>query len=363
MNELYMQFANCIPVKGYSRSVLYDVQNTRYLLIDNDFAELLIKKNNKIPLTEIGDFKDLIESLVEGEWGIYTTKQIASNFPDLDLQWKHYAEITNVQIDFIDLPKSSYNFFQNILSQIEQLNCKTLQVNIFNSTCYSDLQEFLMKFSDTLIHQLIIHLPYILINSEQSDHLFEQQPRLHQLCYYNCPKNIEYLNKKSYYSVKSINDRKVNEILTDYFTTNIRLFTESQFYNTYYNKKLCIDASGNIKNTPEQTESFGNIQNVLLSEVVKTENFQRLWYVHKKMIDVCKHCEFRHMCIDSSALIERKDGTWYRTKECNYNPYIAKWNNEDGYKTLLECGIDVNVSNFSIDEDKLYLVNKELWNE
>lgn len=190
-----MQFSNCIPVKGYSRSALYDVQNTRYLLVSNQFAETLIENNNKIPLSNKNRvFEVLIENLVKDGWGIYTTKSVGSNFPDLNLQWKHYAEITNAQIDFMDTSESTSIFFQNILPQIEELNCKTLQINMLNSVDFNELSQFLMEFNDTLIQQLVIYLPYVFISEEQSNQLFAEQPRLDILCYYNCPNDINHQN-------------------------------------------------------------------------------------------------------------------------------------------------------------------------
>lgn len=81
------------------------------------------------------------------------------------------------------------------------------------------------------------------------------------------------------------------------------------------------------------------------------------------MIDVCKDCEFRYMCVDAAIPNKRKDNSWYRSSECNYNPYISKWNNEEGYKTLSECGIIVGETGFSIDKEKLNTIINELWEE
>lgn len=363
MSKLYMHFSNCVPVKGFNRSAIYDIQKTRYLLVENKFADLLITNKNKIVLNNKNKiYENLLKHLVKEEWGIFTSKSIAKNFPELDMQWKHYAKITNTQIDFANIKRKNFDFFfQNVLLQIESLNCKTLQINFLELIDYKTLHEFLVRFNDTDIHQIIIYLPYTIITNKESNQLFIEQPRLNLLCYYNCPDQLNHLNEKSYYSPKTINSRNQNNVSTDYFTTNIKLFTESQNHNTYYNRKLSIDPHGNIKNTPEQSENFGNIKDIPIKNVIELKKFQRLWYIHKEMIDVCKDCEFRHMCVDSCNLIKRKDNTWYRSKECNYNPYISKWSNEQGYKTLSQCGITVNKFMFQVKRSKLDKINHGLW--
>jgi hypothetical protein len=63
------------------------------------------------------------------------------------------------------------------------------------------------------------------------------------------------------------------------------------------------------------------------------------------------------MCIGGRVPIQRKDGAWYHTSECCYNPYIAKWAGEEGYKSLKEVGVITNEMNTSFD---IELINKTL---
>ena len=359
-----MQFSNCIAVKGYIRAALYDLQRTRYLLVDNSFADLLFTYENKIPIDKLNiDGKNCINELIEDDWGIVATESIIHLFPKLSLKWKHYSEITNAQIDFDNYEADFDYFFSDILPQFESFSCKALQVNFLKPIDYKTLCKFLERFNDTQIHILVIFLPYVLISAQDNSALHALQPRLNFLFYYSCPPDLNNSgkNEKSFYSVNDISIRNSNIISTDYFTTNITFFSESQEFNTYYNRKICIDAKGNIKNTPEQDDYYGNIKNIRLDEVINIDTFKSFWNVHKDMIDVCKDCEYRHMCVDSCSLSKRKDNTWYRVKECNYNPYIAKWSNEDGYKKLAKCGVDVSAEGFMIDKEKLAFVNEELW--
>jgi hypothetical protein len=151
------------------------------------------------------------------------------------------------------------------------------------------------------------------------------------------------------------------------FSINVQLFTESQKHHTYFNRKLYIGKNGEIKNAPECEEVFGYIQDIKdvadLKQVISTPEFQKYWFVHKELCDVCKDCEFRHMCVDNRLPYQRKDGSWYHKIECNYNPYICKWKGEDGYKTLEECGIIVDENGFNINHKKISAINTFLWEE
>src|SRR5690554_2550844 len=121
------------------------------------------------------------------------------------------------------------------------------------------------------------------------------------------------------------------------------------------------------KNAPECEESFGYIQDIdspdQLKDITQSPEFQKYWFVHKEILDVCKDCEFRHMCVDNRLPHKREENEWYHKIECNYNPYIAKWEGEEGYKSLEEGGVISNEIEFSIDHDKIAKINKELWSE
>ena len=100
-----------------------------------------------------------------------------------------------------------------------------------------------------------------------------------------------------------------------------------------------------------------------LKKIINTHAFQKYWFVHKDLCDICKHCEFRHMCVDNRIPFERTKKEWYHKIECNYNPFIAKWEGESGYKTLEQCGVISNENIFFIDNDKIKQINLELWGE
>ncbi|MBS1775206.1 MAG: grasp-with-spasm system SPASM domain peptide maturase [Bacteroidetes bacterium] len=110
-----------------------------------------------------------------------------------------------------------------------------------------------------------------------------------------------------------------------YFCNNIEHITESQQHNTCLNRKIAIDAEGNIKNCPSMTKSYGNIKDTKLIEVVNNPEFQKLWYIHKDKISVCRDCEFRHICTDCRAYLENPEDIYSKPLKCGYNPYTGEW--------------------------------------
>jgi radical SAM protein with 4Fe4S-binding SPASM domain len=96
------------------------------------------------------------------------------------------------------------------------------------------------------------------------------------------------------------------------FFIHIHTFTESQTHNTCLNRKLCIDADGNIENCP----ILENINDTTLQEFLTLTGFKDIWYINKDKIDVCKNCEFKYMCNVKS--IVRKQGL-FRIKKKSVN--------------------------------------------
>ena len=140
-------------------------------------------------------------------------------------------------------------------------------------------------------------------------------------------------------------------------------FTESQHHNTCLNRKLCIDKDGYIKNCPYMNHHFGHISNTNIEEVVQLPEFQQWWHIKKDEIDVCKDCEFRHMCTDCRALIKDPGNVYSQPSKCTYNPYICKWASEEGYVPVEECGTYSRESGFVPNKKKIRALNKAIWGD
>ncbi len=110
-----------------------------------------------------------------------------------------------------------------------------------------------------------------------------------------------------------------------YFSTNTRLFTESQGFNSCLNKKIAVDKKGEIKNCPSMKTSFGNVAHTSLMEVYQKDAFRKIWSISKDDVQKCQDCEFRYICTDCRAYVENPEDNYSAPLKCGYDPYTCEW--------------------------------------
>jgi radical SAM protein with 4Fe4S-binding SPASM domain len=108
---------------------------------------------------------------------------------------------------------------------------------------------------------------------------------------------------------------------------------------------------------------YGHISKTKIEEVIETPEFQKWWHIKKDDIDVCKDCEFRHMCTDCRAFIKDPENIYSQPAKCTYNPYICKWEGEEGYVPVEECGTYTRETGFVPDKKKIEKLNREIWGD
>ena len=72
-------------------------------------------------------------------------------------------------------------------------------------------------------------------------------------------------------------------------------------------------------------ESFGNIIDTTLQDALNKPNFKKYWNITKDQINICKDCEFRHICTDCRAFVETPEDQYSKPLKCGYNPYNNIW--------------------------------------
>jgi hypothetical protein len=268
--------------------------------------------------------------------------------------------ITNA---IILINKFNEAFFDKTIYYLKDLLCKHVVIDVNFNLTLKEFQTMLNIFEYYNIHSSIFKINYAdQFYSDEFAEILLNSNRYQSIILYESPfdKNLE--NTIFYYKLKKRS--KYSKSQTQ-FISNRFLFAESQLHNTYFNRKLFIGENGEIKNAPESEETFGSIHDLNsskeLKEIIQQPAFQKYWYIHKEISDVCQNCEFRHMCVDNRLPYKRKENEWYHKTECNYNPYITKWKNEDGYRTLSECSVISDENGFSIDHEKVATINEKLW--
>ena len=336
----FILFADCIPVKGFNRSIICDIRNNKYYFIPNGLYEILEDYNGKtieIIKNNFGhDYDEIINEyfdfLIDNKIIFYNSNP--ELFPKIGVEWSSPSLITNIIIDFNEI----LHDFKSLMTQFEILKCSHVQLRFFKkiSVEYISIILQLLKKEKSRVVSIDFIIPFY--NSsifEELKTLISDNSRVNTIIIYNSPYDKSYTSVSgemgNVMQVKKniLNEKNCGIVNENYFNTNIKLYTESHHHNTCLNRKISIDKNGNIKNCPSMPQSFGNIKDTTLEEALKHPDFKKYWNVNKDMIAVCKDCEFRHICTDCRAYTERthfeEDIDLSKPLKCGYNPYTNEW--------------------------------------
>jgi SPASM domain peptide maturase of grasp-with-spasm system len=328
-------YANCIPVKGATISVLCDIQRSEVTFIPNDLYEILITKSKK-SIEEIQldyededqlTIKEYFEFLKSKEFIFICEKEELPLFPKLDIYWDYPAIISNT---IIDIGTYSKHDFKLIFSQIQNLGCKDLQIRFFRLTTLEELLNIFKLLQQSSIKSIELYLLYNTEITKQEiidladwnlriSYIIVHDSDFEEQTYSVCKIPIKYTNQRL------SNEAHCGIIDKSSFSVNMDIFMESQLYNSCLNRKISIDQNGEIKNCPSMAKSFGNISDITLEEALNKKDFKQYWNITKDQINICKDCEFRYICTDCRAYLQNPDDSYSKPLKCGYDPYTNIW--------------------------------------
>lgn len=334
MMQYFNLYANCRLVKGARMSLLCDLQMRKFYHIPNDTADVLIflqQHSIEECMTHYGEdnreaITGYIDFLISKELG-FTDHQLLQELTPLELSWDRYSDITNVIIEY----NEDINYTTSFFRQLFDLHVQGLEIRYYGKTALGKIRELLEIFNGTTLRFIKLVLPYDdTLELRTLDKLVKQYPRVKSLLIHSSPtdkseKIFDGSVPVVFFSNKINSCLACGEIRTNYFTSNMELFTESQHYNTCLNRKLSIDLNGYIRNCPSMREHFGHVKETSLQEVLDNEAFHRYGKIRKDEIAGCKDCEFRHVCTDCRAYLEDPQDIYSRPLKCGYDPYTNNW--------------------------------------
>lgn len=333
----FLIHANCIPVKGYGRSLICDLQNNNLTLIPNDLYEILKKFNGKNISAIKSHYKNKYDEIIDEYFDFLILKDLImftnniETFPSLSLCWNDPVDINNCIIDFNQNTNFSIN---SIIDQLDAVGCKFIQMRFFKTIFFKDLikiNKYLEKIESSISSVEYI-IPY---HDEYTiSHIADFQykyPRSNSFIIYNSPNEVIQSDiHDKYKNVIYSGDNILSHIYCgvvsrNYFSINVKNFTESLKYNSCLNRKISIDVNGDIRNCPSMSQSFGNINNTTLKQVLNRKDFKKYWNITKDQVNICKDCEFRYICTDCRAYIENPEDKYSKPLKCGYSPYTNEW--------------------------------------
>jgi SPASM domain peptide maturase of grasp-with-spasm system len=278
----------------------------------------------------------LVQFLIEAELAQFVADP--SLFPPIEESWDLPAVIQNALID-VD---SVYHDFEAIFSQLDALGCQYVQLRCFSSLLGpEDLRRVLAAARHTSIKSVEVLLKYdAALPDEVYCRLVEDEPLICSLTVHSAPE--EKLLTVDY-GCDEVAGRYITKIVP--FVTqvvdgplhcglitvkhlnapSVSNFFETKIFNGCLNRKLSVDALGEIKNCPSLPQSFGNIRDTDLRRVAALADFREKWHIKKDRIATCRDCEFRYVCSDCRAYLEDPSDPFSKPLKCGYNPYTCEW--------------------------------------
>jgi SPASM domain peptide maturase of grasp-with-spasm system len=308
-------FASSQVVLGARHAIICDLDYGVWLTLSHFEASALETMNGQTKKVLYADnsSRNLVRKLVKNDFATFVPLFIDSGFRKLSTEFETPSIISNCVL-FVTNPDYDLNF---VLRNLEAVRCQY----ILAVTNANILPSVLSKVEDSNIIGFELQLDYESLQEETFQHLEEYSKKslkLIKTIIYNATGIVIVVTQATTALACGI-------VNADYFAPNIPHFTEAQQHNTCLNRKVAIDAEGNIRNCPSLPEVYGNIMTDDLKEVVSRPEFQKYWNIKKDDITKCKDCEFRYICTDCRAYRENPDDLYSAPLKCGYDPYTGVW--------------------------------------
>ncbi|RZL50808.1 MAG: grasp-with-spasm system SPASM domain peptide maturase [Pedobacter sp.] len=331
-------YSNILLTKGANRMLISDLQRRQSEIQSLELHDILeeFKTNSVEEVLAFYDdaskemVQEYLDFLLDREYGFITAGDWDRNFAPLSLDFIDYKTISNLFMERNELAIPT-----NLLQSIENLQIPHLVIYCNGKPSLKDFLKLENDFENSTVESIEIFAPYHAeIDEDFIQQLSNSTSRIYQLVFYNCEKEPFKINYRFSFNVLFTPEHlKINscgKVDVKYFDTNIKKVLEALNHNSCLNKKIGIDADGNIKNCPAMPQIFGNIKDTTLEGALSHQDFKKYWNLTKNDIDVCKDCEFRNVCTDCRAFTEQahlNEANLDVSKplKCGYDPYTNQW--------------------------------------
>ena len=333
--KVFRLFACCVPVRGARRSTICDLQRERYELIPNGLYEILARYTDHT-LDEIrADFDprlhatldEYFDFLVRQEFGFWC--EDPDGFPPLDLSWERPEPITNA---LVDVDERSSHDWPSLAAQLDGLGCQAIQVRYFRPVSIDELDAVLGAMAHGRLRTVELLLPHDPAWGERTlEELCLRHQRITGIVVHSAPEEgverVTALETIVYTRTERIDSHAhCGRVGPEWFTPTLVGFAEARSFNSCLNRKLSVDAAGEIRNCPSMPRSFGNAARVPLAAAVADPAFREPWGITKDRVESCRDCEFRYICTDCRAHLRDPGDRLSKPAKCSYDPYHARWN-------------------------------------
>lgn len=328
-------FSHCILVKGVVNCIICDLQRGDIYTFDNVLYDLLQGLLNSdydsfisaCDEETLEPVKKAITYLFDADILFFCDNP--DNFIELPRQWDSPSKITNAIIEYsIENPEYSIN---DVINSLLKLGCKFFELRLLGDFNTTSLEKVVSLFDESIARGIYLKLEFTDLSDEgDALKILQLYPRIMSIIFHSLPKDvktkrIKHEGRIQYSSLPLNNNLHCGEINSEHFQSNIDFFMESHFFNNCLNRKVSINKNGAIKNCPSMDTEFGVVQNTSIESVVNNSSFSVIWNLSKKDVNVCKTCEYRFVCNDCRAYLEKPDDIYSKPLKCGYDPSTGVW--------------------------------------
>jgi SPASM domain peptide maturase of grasp-with-spasm system len=331
--QTFRLYASCIPVRGARRSTVCDLQRGGYHLIPNGLYEILTT-HRRSTLAQVREayggrhdqtIDEYFRFLEERDLGFWCDDP--DEFPDLDPQWDRSEAVTN---SIVDVDAGSDHDFASIFRQLDDLGCRALQLRFFCPWAPEALSAVLDHLASSRLRSLeLLLMHHAALTDGALAALTARHRRVTAVFVHSAPAPRTLRTPsglEAHFRTERVDSHAhCGQVHPAYFTVSMGAFTEGQRFNTCLNRKLSVDAAGEIRNCPSLPRSFGNARDTSLHAALAREGFRDLWEINKDQVDTCRDCEFRYVCVDCRAFLSDPGDRYSKPSKCTYDPSTAQW--------------------------------------
>lgn len=366
MKRVYLKVTTCKFVKGFSRGIVYDLNREKFNYIPLELVDFIKFINGKTHLEVLSYSKlskeiinEYLQFIVDNEYAFLIPEPLFSSFPTLNSNFDLPGSLDTVVLlldNFVNFDLGYY------LDKFTSNGCRSVILCVLTSFSNEQWEEVIETINFSNIRDVQIVCDYI---DDKNNVILESIAYLpfvpSSFVIYNAPYqkvikvNSIHDEKElsiGYYTCQDLSFKFLN-VDIDYFHVNVSNFTESRKYNLFFNRKLFIDNNGKMFHDY-------NFEHEVTSKIDDLSIFENTFAKQNKDTDIiCSKCEYRYMCIDPRVPL--LEGSMSLGSKCNFNPFICKWEGEEGYLTLRDCGVEFKKDGISVDRNRVLSILKKIY--
>jgi len=305
-------YSCCIPVMGKEGAIIVNLDRSTYTSIPLFLCEILTEYDNST-LHDLqllyGDDLDSIflhlEKLHLENLGHFTTEP--QQYPRMSLDWDTPEWIRNAVLEIEEYGRFQYG---QLLQQLEALLCKNIEVWFTANYTLDELDDLLSRVEGSLLRSMTLILRFDHnLQVEGYLALLKRFGKLARVYLYNAPFRIKDPKHFLFGTTEDLSDHKriFPDVPDSEYLIYLEFFMESQSHNPYYNRKVCIDGKGFIRNCLTHENNFGHIDTHSLNQAVRDPAFTELWYACNDRVLEFKDSEFRYITLNTKRLVKADD--------------------------------------------------------